>query len=148
MRDRLFQDLQLLAEDLGPGREARPGDVAAGSAQAVDQPGLDRIAREDHDDRDGLRRGLRGQRGRARGRDDHVHLEPDQIGGEGGQPLDVALGPAVLDLQVLPIDPAELAQAAQEGSQPLLDRFTSRGAEIANTVDLARGLRFGGMRCR
>ncbi len=138
----------MLAEDLGPGREAGPGDIAAGSAQAVDKPGLDRIAREDHDDRDGLRRGLRGQRGRARGRDDHIHLESYQIGREGRQPLDVALGPAVLDLHVLPVDPAELAHPSQERGQSLLDGFARRGSEITDPVDLARGLRLGGMRCR
>jgi hypothetical protein len=67
-----------------------------------------RIPSERHDDRDragGLLRGT--DRGASDGQDD-IHLESDQLGREVGQSLDLSLGIALLDDEVLPLDVAQL----------------------------------------
>src|SRR5215510_5730560 len=50
-----------------------------------------------------------------------VHLQPDQIGGEGGEPIIVVLRPSGLHRDVLAFDPAQLAEAllkSQENAPP------------------------------
>jgi hypothetical protein len=90
------------------------GDVAAGTRESVDE----RPRRRRDDDRD------RG--GRARGfppigagrRHQHIDLEPDQLGGQLGQASIVAVRVAVLDRDVLTLDPPELAQTFAERLVP------------------------------
>ena len=52
-----------------------------------------------------------------------------------GQSLDVPFGPSVLDDEVLALDPAELAQLAQECLEPPLHRLAGGSAQIADAVD-------------
>src|SRR5262245_20556931 len=48
------------------------------------------------------------------GRDDEVHLEAYEIGGQTGEPLRLPVGVAPLDDEVLTLDPAELPEALPE----------------------------------
>src|SRR5262245_31142621 len=48
------------------------------------------------------------------GRDDEVHLEAYEIGGQTGEPLRLPVGVAPLDDEVLTLDPAELLEALPE----------------------------------
>ena len=52
---------------------------------------------------------------RAPSRDDHVNLEPDQLGREFRQALGLPLGGPELDDEVLALDVAELAKPLAEG---------------------------------
>ena len=88
-----------------------------------------------------------GQRG---ARNDHVHLQPDQLGGQAGEARGIARAPARLGREMLAVHVTELTQAAQEragGRVPWLGPGRVRDLEIAedpDAVDLARGLGTGG----
>ena len=51
-------------------------------------------------------------------RHDDVHWEPDQLGREGGKALELALGIAGLDDEVLALDVAKITQPLPEGLPP------------------------------
>jgi len=61
-------------------------------------------------------------------RDDDVHLQPDQIGREGGVAIILALGPSGLDGDVLTVHMAQLAQALAEGLEQALSLRVRMGA--------------------
>ncbi len=86
-------------------------DIPAGTLEAGDQALPDGVViGVSHHDRDRAGR-LLGGAGRVHAEgDDAVHLEADQIGGEGGLPGDVSFGKAPLDDKILSFDVAELAQ--------------------------------------
>jgi hypothetical protein len=113
-RQRFLQDLQPLGGQVRP-EEGRAGDVAAGSGQARHDPGLDRVADDCHDDRHDRRRPLGRQRGRGALGDDDVGLELDEFRGQGGQALVLAVGPPVVDRDVLPLDVPVVAQPEPQG---------------------------------
>jgi hypothetical protein len=77
-------------------------------------PDPDGIGKAHSDDGDRSRAVLRCQGRRRRGRDDDVHLEPDQLGCEIRQAVEAALRGSVLDDDVLALDPPELAQPLPE----------------------------------
>jgi len=80
-RNYRLEDLQALRRDLGD-EDGDAGDVASGTRDARDEPGLHGVAFGDHDDGNRLRRLCsRPDRGQTR-RDDHVHVVLDQVGGE------------------------------------------------------------------
>lgn len=111
---RLLEELEALGAQ-GHRLVGHPGDVAARPGEAVDQAEAHRVADEPHHDRD-RGRGLPGRLGRgAADRHDRVHVERDQLGREGGEPLLPGVGPAhhVRDVPVL--DVAELLEGLTQG---------------------------------
>src|SRR4029450_12023613 len=89
--------------------------VAFPPGRAHDKGERYRVGDDRHHDGDRGRR-LLGSQGGLAGRDDDVHLEADQLGGEVWEPFDSSLRPPVLDGYVSPFDIAELAES-------LLERF-------------------------
>src|SRR5262249_36049529 len=89
-------------------------EIASWSVQAGDEPGCDRVAGGEKDDRYGRRRRL--GHGRGRGvRGDHAHLSAKEIGGQRRQTLVATLGPAVFDPYITPLYIAGFAEALAEG---------------------------------
>src|SRR5215813_14043125 len=89
--------------------------VATRAIQAADKPELDWITavREDDWSRRSCRLCCLGRIG-APHRRDHVHMTADEIIGEGGQSIILAIGPAILDCRILALDIAGFAQAPTE----------------------------------
>ena len=77
---------------------------------------------------------------RRRGYDD-VHLEPDQLGREIGQPVVLILRKSIVDDNVLPFKPPELAQPLPERLDEMWGSGGRAASEIAYVVDLPRRLR-------
>jgi hypothetical protein len=87
---------------------------------------------------------LLGGHGCLAGRDDDVHLEADQLGGETWEPFVSSLRPPVLDADVTPFDIAKLAESPLER----FDKGVGRRAPVQQTDagDLTCLLRLGGKR--
>ena len=113
-RHHLAQQLQPLwpqrAEEEGHAR-----GVATRAIQAADKPELDWITaiREDDWGARGCRVCGLGRVGAPR-RSDHSHMTADEIIGECGQSIVLAIGPAVLDRRILALDIAGFAKAPTE----------------------------------
>src|SRR5262249_46268022 len=85
---------------------------------------------------------LLGRQGGRRGnRDNHIHVEPPQLGGKLRKAIKLLLGEATLNNEVLAFHVTQLTQGFPRG---LLD--TSPRRQIANSVDLPRRLRVDGER--
>src|SRR5262249_53781407 len=112
---------------------AQPGDVSSRSGEAGHESGPDRVAGRRHDDRDRARCVL-GSQGPERppGHDD-VHLEPDQLGYELGEPLGPPLSKSVFEDDVLALDVAKLAQLLSERLSDWVRRAPSRSPLFENT---------------
>ena len=67
-----------------------------------------------HDDRNRAGGLLRGTDRGGSPADNHVHLEPDQFRREVGESLDLSLGKALLDDEVLPLDVAQRTETLPE----------------------------------
>ena len=93
------------------------GQIAARLRQVGDEPLSDRIG--DLHEHDRQRTGLRLQGGRHRRAvgEDQVRLQADELRRLLLQRRPVA-GPAVIDLKIAPLDPAEIAQSAVERRHP------------------------------
>ena len=111
--DRLLEELQSLGTEIRA-EDGIAGDVFPGLSQARDQPGPDRIADADHDDRDGGGR-LLGRAGRRRteGRD-QVDRAADQRRRRRCQPVGLPFPVAIFEGDVPALLIAEIAQAAAE----------------------------------
>jgi len=94
--------------------EAR--EVTARSGETGDETVRDRVASRE-DDRDCSGGVFRRERRRAAGRDDHVNLAPDKIGGQGRHPIVVSLRPAIFDRQILSLDIAGFTESLAERGQ-------------------------------
>src|SRR5262249_9594046 len=123
------------------------GGVPAGGREAREEPGAKRIGKENHEG--GVRLG--GVLGchrylRPRRCDDQVHLEPDQLGRQAGQPVDPTLRISIVDDNILALKPPELAQPLPERVEQ--ERPIGRGREAKKTYPrhLSRLLRVGGER--
>jgi hypothetical protein len=114
-------------------------------SQAGHQPCPYRIARDDHDDGNRLRRPSQLlDRLIAVGRDD-VELETDQFGDHHGQPLEARFRQPRFDDEILALDVAELAEMLPKRLQ--IPRFGGvRVSEVADAPDLRRRLRLAGER--
>ena len=112
--DDLLEQLQRFADDFQADAVGQPCDVPARAREARDEPEPDRIANADHDDGDRPVAFLAATAAGVAHRHDDVHLEPDQLGREVGQPLEPALRKSILDDDVLALDLAELPQALPE----------------------------------
>src|SRR5207302_10087297 len=79
---------------------------------------------------------------------DEVHLEPDQLGRQVGQPVDPTLRISIVDDNILALNPPELAQPLPERVE--VGRPVGRGRQIKKTYPRhpPRLLRFGGQRRR
>src|SRR5256885_6765677 len=121
------------------------GDVATRPRETGHEPVSDRIAHDRHDDGD------RGGRlpyctGRWRiQREDEVDLETGQLGRQTREPLDLPIGPSVLDEDVLTLHVAVFAQALPEGVErhPRLGRFERTGHQVTDPCDSRRWLCLG-----
>jgi hypothetical protein len=117
------QELDVLGDDLFI-LGGEPGEVPAGMREARRETEPDRVGQEDGaDNRDAAGGLLDSPECGGPGRDDHVHLEPDEVSGEHSIALGLAFGPAVLDTDVLPLDPPQVAKA-------LPKRLDKRGREL------------------
>ena len=113
-RHHLAQQLQPLwpqrAEEIGHAR-----GVATRAVQAADKPELDWITAIREDDWSARGCGLCCLgRVRTPRRGDHSHMTADEIIGEGGQSIVLAIGPTILNRRILALDIAGFAQAPTE----------------------------------
>src|SRR5437016_2768318 len=112
--DGLLEQLQLFGDGFQAGVAGHSCDVPARAREARDEPGANRIATGNHDDGDRLG-GVLGCRHSLRPpRYDEVHLEPDQLGRQVGQPVDPILRISIVDDNILALNPPELAQPLPE----------------------------------
>ena len=137
LRKGLVEQLQTLAAHLGRDT-GHAGDITSRAGQALDKPGRDRVTTRSHNDGNHRGRPLGRERGLRAGRDDQIHLEPDELGGERGEPLQAPLRAAGFETEILPVDVAELAEPPQQGFWSVPG---SCRAEIANPPHLAGRLR-------
>src|SRR5262249_54860769 len=92
-------------------------------------------------ERDG-RRGAGGRLGSGGGaRDYHVHVEPNQLGREGGKPLGMVPVPSTLDEDVLTLDVPQLPHPLEES----LPGAPASGAVRRGTPEKAQPIDFPGL---
>src|SRR5207245_1347403 len=126
------------------GVAGHPYDVPARAREARDEPGANRIANANHDDGDrvggvlGCRHSLRPQRY------DDVHLEPDELGRQVGQPVDPILRISIVDDNILAFNPPELAQPLPERVEQ--GRSIGRGRHTKKTYPRHLSRLLGGQR--
>ena len=128
----LTQELQPLCCQLGADK-IDSCQVAAGPGEAGDKTQPHRVFTGAEDDRD--RRGCRfGRecRSDASGRGDHSNLPANQVGRQRRQPIELTLGPAVFDCQVLALDKACVFEALAECAQTVRERVRRCAAEESN----------------
>ena len=91
-----------------------------------DQPTPDGIANNEHDNRNRLGC-VPGCQRRGRGiRSDDINLQANQLRCEVGEPIEVSLGPAPLDDDVVSVNIAELAQPVYWGVEEVASQFRRR----------------------
>jgi len=87
--------------------------------KARNETGADRIARPRKHDRDDRCCLFRRKDRHGSQRDNEIDLEPDEFGRDLGETLVAALRPAILDCEVVTLDPTELAQPLHKRGDPL-----------------------------
>jgi hypothetical protein len=97
------------------GEVRQPGDIAAGSREALDEPVGDRIADGRNDDGNGGRGAFGGERRQGARRHDHIDVQPDELCRARSEPFGLAVGIPVLDHEVAPFDVAEITEPLAEG---------------------------------
>src|SRR5262249_14821797 len=108
-RHRFVEELEALGDDLEVDAPGQAGNVPAWACEALDEPQFHRVggAQTDNGNRPSRVRCLHGRRVGPGG--DEVYREPDQLCREGREPVILPLRKAILDGDVLALDPAELA---------------------------------------
>ena len=91
---------------------------------------------------------LGGQSPRRACRQDHVHFETEQLGGELGETLVLSLCPAELDENVLSLGVAEITETLAERLDAIAFERRGRVPQVTDPWDLPRLLRAGGERRR
>src|SRR5207302_644348 len=92
------------------GKEGDAREIAARPGETGNESVRDRIVTADEDDWDRRGRTLRRKYPKvAPGGRDYADLAGDEVGGYCGQPIVVALRPAVFDREILPLDVAGVA---------------------------------------
>src|SRR5262249_22989404 len=115
------------------------------TCEAGDESVPNRITSARHHNRDRVRGMLGSADSGSAHSHNHIHLEPDQLGREVGEPLLTPLRRAVLNDEVLALDIPEVAQFLPEGLQVGLgSRETGTGIEPTNPGDFPCWLRRGG----
>jgi len=92
----------------------QPRDIAAGPRQAVNKPTCNRVTGRRHNDRDCPSSVLGSQSIGSDGSDDDVNLEKDEIGCEVREAIALTLRISVLNADVLPLNPSEVAETLPE----------------------------------
>ena len=135
LRNQLQQLLEQFGHQLGE-HQADAREVAARPRESGDQADRNRVADGVEEDRDRRGRVLRRERRRvaALGHD-HVDLAGDEVGGQRGQPINVALAPAIFDHHVLSLDVAGLAQSLTESSLLQFNLRAHGGRKRAEEAD-------------
>ncbi len=132
LRNQLGKQRKALSRQL-VGDEADSREVAARPREARDKTSSHRVAATPEDDRDRRGRAFRGECRRRAARHDQIDLAADEIGGQCGQPIVIALRPAVFDRQILSLDVAGFAQSLAERHKQFRKRPAGRpGAEDAD----------------
>ena len=111
--NQLGKQLEPLGRQLDD-EDADAREVAARPGETGDQAGRDRVVAADEDDRDRRGRVFAASADSAAARRDQIDLAADEVGGQCGQPIIVALRPAVFDRHVLALDIAGFAQPLAE----------------------------------
>jgi hypothetical protein len=140
-RGDLPEQFESLRPQFNP-HHAQPRHVATRPPEAGDQPAAHRIP-NGHHDRNRLRGILGGPRRWRIVYDDEVHLETDELGGEGREGLTLQLPPSVLHQEVLTLDVSQVSQRQPECVEARVGRRESRrqsSREVADPVDLAHRL--------
>jgi len=142
-REGVFEELELLPVDLQSSGGGEPGDVSARSGQVGHQTGAYGIVRQDHDDRD-RPGGVPGRdHGRRGSRRDDINPQTHEVRRQVRKTVVVRIGKAILDDDILSLDPPQVTQAAHECVRPVLGRRSRRNSEIAAPVYRARRLPLG-----
>jgi hypothetical protein len=111
--------------------------------QAGDEPLRNRIRGAPHHDRERAR-GVLGSADRGDAPcDNHVHLEPDQLGRQVAEPLETPLRIAVLNDEVLALDITEVAQTLPKGLQSRIGIDGMAALESTDPVHFRRLLCLG-----
>jgi hypothetical protein len=112
--DGLLEQPQLFGDGFQAGVSGHPRDVPARAREARDEAGANGITNGNHDDGDRLGRVLGCRHALRPERYDDVHLEPDQLGRQTGQPVDPILRISIVDDDIVALNPPELAQRLPE----------------------------------
>ena len=121
---RLFQELCPFAGQPILGPERHSGDVSTGMSQARYDTGSHRIGYAPKHHRHHARDLFRGVNTGGRRHDEHIHLEPNQVGNQLGETLGPSIRPSVLDEDGLPLDVPQVAEPLSEGVEKVLIRRT------------------------
>ena len=112
------------------GEDVDTGRIAVGTGEAGDEPRLDGIAGAVEHDGDRCSRSLDRSSGRfAADRDDDGDLAANEIGGQRGYSLVLALGPAVLDRDIVALDEAGFLETFAEAGYEMRERTGRSGTE-------------------
>src|SRR5215467_9092129 len=114
----------------GRAEEAHAGHIAIWSAEASDEPELDRIAADAKDNRDRRGRRLDHHRRNVVARVDHGHWLADEIGGQRHQAVILVFSVLVVDRDVAALDKAYAAKALAKPSLHLRGSRTRAAAQI------------------
>jgi hypothetical protein len=141
-RDGLLEQFQTLADELrAEAGQAR--DIAARPRKVGDEPARNRITNTSEDNGDSPGR-LHGRQGDscASAHEDDINLERNQLGREGGDPLELSFGISVFDHEVATLDVTKLTQSFTE-SLAQLSASGQAGRQIAYASDLGGLLGLG-----
>src|SRR5215813_9097382 len=111
-------------------RKPHAGHIAIWSAEASDEPELDRIAADAKDNRDRRGRRLDHHRRNVVARVDHGHWLADEIGGQRYQAVILVFSVLVVDRDVAALDKAYAAKALAKPSLHLRGSRTRAAAQI------------------
>src|SRR5262252_8798384 len=114
----------------GRAEEAHAGHIAIWSAEASDEPELDRIAADAKNNRDRRGRRLDLHRRNVVARVDHGHWLADEIGGQRRQAVILVFSVLVVDRDVAALDKAYAAKALAKPSLHLRGSRTRAAAQI------------------
>jgi hypothetical protein len=145
-RQDVLEQLQLLAVDPPPDGDGEPRDAPARPSEAGHQARAYGIDSQEHDDGDRPGRVL-GRYHRRRGsRNNDINPETHELGREVRKTIDVAVRKAIVDDDVLALDPAQVAQPALECVGHTLRRVARGNGEVADSVHPPHRLGLGGKR--
>src|SRR5262245_61625033 len=101
-----------------------PGDVPAGTSQALDETERHRLVHDGHYDGNRHARLLRSADCLRTPRDKHIDRERDELGRDFRKLVEPALAPSRLDHDGLPLDPPKLAESIAERIDQQLELIT------------------------
>ena len=116
----------------------RPVALPPGRARELDHADADRVTHRREHDRDDRRRLLCCNGGRRCGRDNDIHLQPNELGRGLGEPLVASLRPPILDGDGASLVPTEFAKSLHKSVEALAIERTRAWAQISNGRQLGR----------